>query len=79
MQGVGYRWFVKRQADLYQISGYVKNQLDGSVKIIAQGEEFQTDAFIAIITRGSDFTHISDTEISTLTAVSDYKEFFIAT
>tara|TARA_B100000700_G_C14781851_1_gene731737 strand:- start:549 stop:878 length:330 start_codon:yes stop_codon:yes gene_type:complete len=37
VQGVGFRYFVKKKADSLGISGYVKNQNDGSVFVNAQG------------------------------------------
>ncbi len=39
VQGVGYRYFAKRRAELYGIVGYVKNLPDGRVEVFAQGDE----------------------------------------
>ena len=38
VQGVGYRYFVKRAADALGVRGLVKNQDDGSVLIIAESD-----------------------------------------
>ncbi len=38
VQGVGYRYFVQRQARTMGLTGYVENQADGTVKVVAQGE-----------------------------------------
>jgi acylphosphatase len=38
VQGVGYRYFVQRQARAMSLTGYVENQADGTVKVVAQGE-----------------------------------------
>ncbi|MGZ7172019.1 MAG: acylphosphatase, partial [Halobacteriota archaeon] len=35
VQAVGYRLFTKRYADHLHITGYVQNQADGSVKVVA--------------------------------------------
>jgi len=78
VQGVGYRWFVKRQADLFGITGYVKNQVNGSVLIIAQGYEEQLDAFIRVVKKGPDFALITSAEINLLTSATEYKDFLIA-
>ena len=38
VQGVGYRYFVKNKADSLGIRGYVRNEKDGSVFVVAQGK-----------------------------------------
>jgi acylphosphatase len=77
VQGVGYRWFVKRQADIYDINGYVKNQVNGSVYIIAQGEQEQLDLFIPIVQRGPDFALITNTDVNLLSSAKNYEDFLI--
>jgi acylphosphatase len=37
VQGVGFRWFAKERADELGITGWVRNQPDGTVSIEAQG------------------------------------------
>ncbi len=39
VQGVGFRYFVKRKADLYGLAGWVRNLPDGRVEVFAQGDE----------------------------------------
>ncbi len=39
VQGVGYRYFVARQADALGLTGYVRNRPDGSVEVVAAGSE----------------------------------------
>jgi acylphosphatase len=46
VQGVGFRAATRKQATLYQITGYVRNCSDGSVEICAQGKEKDLDAFL---------------------------------
>jgi acylphosphatase len=41
VQGVGFRWFVEREAHILGISGWVRNNADGSVEILAQGTRDQ--------------------------------------
>lgn len=79
VQGVGFRWFVKRQANLIGITGYVKNLVDGSVLIVAQGEQDSQDAFVSVVKRGSDFAHVKEISTELITSASEYKDFFIAT
>jgi acylphosphatase len=37
VQGVGFRWFVRRQAAQLPITGWVANESDGSVHVVAEG------------------------------------------
>lgn len=37
VQGVGFRWFVHREASELQLRGWVRNTEDGDVEIIASG------------------------------------------
>ncbi len=41
VQGVGFRWFVEREAHILQIAGWVRNNHDGSVEVFAQGTRDQ--------------------------------------
>src|SRR5579863_3558427 len=41
VQGVGFRWFVEREAHILGITGWVRNNADGSVEILAQGSRDQ--------------------------------------
>ncbi len=39
VQGVGFRWFVKLEADELSVVGTVRNMRDGSVEVWAEGEQ----------------------------------------
>jgi acylphosphatase len=38
VQGVGFRWFVHREASELELRGWVRNTEDGAVEIVAAGE-----------------------------------------
>ncbi len=46
VQGVFYRASTKAKAKQFSLNGYVKNQSDGSVLIIAQGNEKDIESLI---------------------------------
>ncbi len=53
VQGVGFRYFVKRHADRLRLRGYVKNLPDGeSVEIVAIGPEEAVEKLIELARRG---------------------------
>lgn len=47
VQGVGFRYTVRRIATNHPITGYVKNLPDGSVELIAQGSPQAINALLA--------------------------------
>ena len=52
VQGVFFRDFTRREAERLRITGWVKNELDGSVTIVAQGGEAFLKKFIARVRQG---------------------------
>jgi len=49
VQGVGFRWTVKRIATGFDVIGWVRNLPDGRVELVASGEEAEVRAFVAAI------------------------------
>jgi acylphosphatase len=41
VQGVGFRWFVEREAHILGIAGWVRNNPDSSVEVLAMGTRDQ--------------------------------------
>lgn len=44
VQGVGFRWFVRREARALGLSGQVRNEPDGSVRVEAEGRRDDLEA-----------------------------------
>jgi len=58
VQGVGFRWTVKRVAKGFDVVGWVRNLRDGRVELLASGEENEVRAFIAAIGESELRAHI---------------------
>lgn len=41
VQGVGFRWFVEREASAIGVCGWVRNNDNGSVEVLASGSDEQ--------------------------------------
>ena len=41
VQGVGFRWFVDREARIIGLAGWVRNNPDGNLEVLASGTEDQ--------------------------------------
>lgn len=78
VQGVGFRWFVRDCAIKHSIHGYVRNEINCDVRIIAIGESEVLEQFAEEIKRGNLHAQVQQLLISELTNYTDYKDFFIA-
>jgi acylphosphatase len=52
VQGVGYRYFVEREAQSLDLEGWVRNRRDGSVEAVFAGSVEAVTAVIAACRRG---------------------------
>ena len=52
VQGVGYRYFVEREAQLRDLEGWVRNRRDGSVEAVFAGPAGAVTVMIAACRRG---------------------------
>jgi acylphosphatase len=52
VQGVGFRWFVEREAHILGIAGWVRNNADGGVEVFAQGTADQLSALRSRLREG---------------------------
>ena len=62
VQGVGYRYFVLRQADVLGVSGYARNLADGAVEVVAEGTEAVLADFEARLREGPSFAEVTGLE-----------------
>ncbi len=58
VQGVCFRSFAKQNANKLQIEGYVKNLSDGSVEIVACGDEINLEKFLKLCQSGPIFAKV---------------------
>ncbi|MBW2982383.1 acylphosphatase [Candidatus Woesearchaeota archaeon] len=72
VQGVFYRLTTKRQAKILNLTGWVKNKDDGTVEIIAEGEEENLRKLIAWCRKGPLIARIDNLE----TKWKEYKKEF---
>ena len=49
VQGVGFRYSAREVAFGFEVTGFVRNLPDGRVELVAEGEEAETQAFLAAI------------------------------
>lgn len=52
VQGVGFRWYTMKHGRALGLSGWVLNNEDGSVELVAEGEESKLRELLVAIHRG---------------------------
>ncbi|MFN3692176.1 MAG: acylphosphatase [Fervidobacterium sp.] len=79
VQGVGFRHFVKNIARSIGVRGYVKNEEDGSVTIVAGGNNEQISELFRRIMEGNGWSYISDYDEQELLPENykTYKDFHV--
>jgi acylphosphatase len=63
VQGVGFRYWVERQAAIRGLSGWVRNRYDGSVEALFSGEATAVDAMIAACRSGPRMAMVDDVAV----------------
>lgn len=62
VQGVGFRWFVAKQAHRLGVRGYARNLDDGSVEVVAQGSDSALEELAQALARGPTLAHVAGVE-----------------
>jgi acylphosphatase len=52
VQGVNYRWFTQRHASELHLTGYVRNLMDGSVQVVAEGPRAEIEQLLETLRAG---------------------------
>ena len=60
VQGVGFRMYTQSKAEELGVVGFVQNLIDGTVKIVATGEDDKVDALIDWAKSGSPPAKVED-------------------
>lgn len=64
VQGVGFRWWARIQAEQLGVRGTVRNEPDGSVVVVATGDEAALTTFRGRLERGPAGARVDDIEES---------------
>jgi acylphosphatase len=76
VQGVGFRYAVRRLSATYPVAGYVQNLPDGRVQVVAEGAPAELNRFLAAIRAGMK-ENIDDEQMETAPATGEFATFDI--
>ena len=77
VQGVGFRHSTLRTAVSLGIKGYVKNLYDGTVEVLAEGDEKSMNKFLNYLKTGPRMARVERVELIESNAENKYGDFHI--
>ena|ERR1700722_9117759 len=77
VQGVGFRWFVEREAHILKIAGWVRNNPDSTVEVLAQGTREQLSGLNSRLREGPRAARVDEVEVIEADAIPGLTSFKI--
>ncbi len=78
VQGVGYRFFARRQALTLGLRGIVRNLTDGSVEVIAEGDRAALERFLDLLRHGPSAAIVEEVDAGWGTADGRFSGFQVS-
>ncbi|MBE9076857.1 acylphosphatase [Romeria aff. gracilis LEGE 07310] len=78
VQGVGYRYHTQQQAQQLGLVGYVQNQSDGTVEIVAEGDAAAIQQLLSWTQQGPPAARVERVESEALAAGQPFSAFEIS-
>jgi acylphosphatase len=77
VQGVGYRAYIEGVASELSLTGYIKNNPDGTVLVVAQGVPDSLKTFVECIHEGSVLSVVEAVQVSWIDEDVTYQDFSV--
>ena len=77
VQGVSFRYFTLKQAQVLNIVGWVRNKPNGTVEAVAHGNKINLELFIKKLKQGSSLSRVDDVLLNWEHQEKDYENFAI--
>lgn len=77
VQGVGYRYFAVRNAEMLGLTGFVRNCSDGSVELKVEGERDLIEQFGKILKDGPRFSRVNKLDLTFDAYQTKYTNFIV--
>lgn len=78
VQGVGFRYFVQRRADQLGLRGWVRNNDDGTVEVVAEGQRPQLEELKRALEQGPRMARVDRVDAQWSTATGGLDRFDLA-
>ncbi|MGH2487398.1 MAG: acylphosphatase [Ktedonobacterales bacterium] len=77
VQGVGYRFFARREASALGLRGYARNRVDGGVEVVAEGARRNLETFVELLRRGPSSAEVEAVDVTWSVASETFANFGI--
>ena len=77
VQGVGFRYATSRYAQRHGLTGWVRNNVDGTVEVIAEGKNESIQRFTLWLRKGPTGSHVVKLELYDIPATATYRRFTV--
>ncbi len=75
VQGVSFRYYTKQKAAQLSVTGWVKNEKGGTVRIVAEGDQSALEKFISFLHNGSPLANVSQVELDWGESTGEFSSF----
>ena len=76
VQGVGFRWFVRQHARALGLSGWVRNEDSGAVRVAVRGDPKAVAGFVAAIRKGPQGARVDEMRELPVDGLGDLPDTF---
>ncbi len=77
VQGVGFRWFVQREAENLGLFGSVKNMVNGDVEVYVEGEKVAIESLLDSLNKGNAISRVVGCDCAWQSYTGDFSKFNI--
>ncbi len=77
VQGVGFRYYIKRTASDLGLKGYVKNLPNMKVEIVAEGKEEELKQLVEVAKKGPGYSEVKGIDVFFDEAEKEFSGFLI--
>lgn len=75
VQGVSFRYYTIREARRLHLTGWVANQFDGTVKVVAEGPQESLQDLARFLLEGSPLARVDHVKADWLDATNEFSDF----
>ena len=77
VQGVSFRYYTQQKAMELGVKGWARNESDGTVRTVAEGEEATLESFLEFLNGGSPYAKVASVDFEWKAATGEFERFRI--